>query len=439
MSITNYWFQLIWLLTVGMVLAISLPKKQEIVMGRIEERWQIAPAVLLVVPYILAATLRSDNFGDTYAYRSVFREAPSKIAALPLYLEGIKKDKGFSVLIVIIKALIGNSPILFFMFIATVQMLCMAFIYRKYSENYWMSIFVFVAGTDYMSWCHNGILIDDGSSDSSYSICKEYEEKDTRMRCFTQKNHGVSYTRNKGISLARGKFIAFLDADDFIPPNYLYELVKCCEIGDVAICDTVFLDEKAVKFRFTVGKTVLTRTDAINALLIRKSINSGPAGKLYKKELIANLKFPSIKTYEDILFTLDALLNANKIVTTDRTQYFYVENNNGAMSKMIKNPSLDIIIATERLLQVIAQRKDLKPECCYVTVSHLFQYVIGLFQENNYRNSEFVDGTRKLFRKYMCLILTCRAIPWKEKLVFFLFGQGIFLQNGKRIHWIRKE
>ena len=81
------------------------------------------------------------------------------------------------------------------------------------------------------------------------------------------------------------------------------------------------------------------------------------------------------------------------------------------MSKMIKNPSLDIIIATERLLQVIAQRKDLKPECCYVTVSHLFQYVIGLFQENNYRNSEFVDGTRKLFRKYMCLILTCRAIP----------------------------
>lgn len=297
------------------------------------------------------------------------------------------------------------------------------------AENYLKRMLESILGQSYQKF--ECILIDDGSSDSSYSICKEYEEKDTRMRCFTQKNHGVSYTRNKGISLARGKFIAFLDADDFIPPNYLYELVKCCEIGDVAICDTVFLDEKAVKFRFTVGKTVLTRTDAINALLIRKSINSGPAGKLYKKELIANLKFPSIKTYEDILFTLDALLNANKIVTTDRTQYFYVENNNGAMSKMIKNPSLDIIIATERLLQVIAQRKDLKPECCYVTVSHLFQYVIGLFQENNYRNSEFVDGTRKLFRKYMCLILTCRAIPWKEKLVFFYLVREYFCKMEK--------
>ncbi len=122
-----------------------------------------------------------------------------------------------------------------------------------------------------------------------------------------------------------------MDADDFIPPNYLYELVKCCEIGDVAICDTVFLDEKAVKFRFTVGKNCINTNRCDKCSFDSKSINSGPAGKLYKKELIANLKFPSIKTYEDILFTLDALLNANKIVTTDRTQYFYVENNNGAM------------------------------------------------------------------------------------------------------------
>ena len=46
---------------------------------------------------------------------------------------------------------------MFFLIIAAIQMLCMAFIYRKYSENYWMSIFIFVAGTDYMSWCQNGI------------------------------------------------------------------------------------------------------------------------------------------------------------------------------------------------------------------------------------------------------------------------------------------
>ena len=283
------------------------------------------------------------------------------------------------------------------------------------------------------------ILIDDGSADSSYRICKEYEKKDARVRCFTQENHGVSYARNRGIELVRGQFIAFLDADDFIPPNYLNELIKCCEKGDIAVCDTVIIDNEEEKFRFTAGESVLAQTDAINNLLSRKYINSGPGGKLYRKEVIANLKFPSLKTYEDILFVLDAFSNAKTIVTTNQTQYFYIQNNNGAMSKMMKNPSLDIVIASERLLQYIVQRRDLNPECCYVTISHLFQYVIGLLNSNNYKNSEFIDKTGKLFRKYMRLIFTCRAIPWKEKIVFYLFVHGIVLQRGKRMNRIRKE
>lgn len=283
------------------------------------------------------------------------------------------------------------------------------------------------------------ILIDDGSTDSSYRICKEYEQKDARVRCFTQENHGVSYTRNRGIELVRGEFIAFLDADDFIPPNYFYELIKCCKNGDIAICDVVIIENKKEKFRFKTGESVLTQTDAMNYLLSRKYINSGPYGKLYRKAVIASVKFPFLKTYEDILFVLDTFTNANKIVATSQTQYFYIQNDNSAMSKMIKNPSLDIVIASERLLQYIMQRHDLKPECCYVTISHLFQYAIELLNSNNYKNSEFIYKTRKLFCKYMRLILTCRAIPWKEKIVFYLFAHGIVLQRGKKINRIRKE
>lgn len=283
------------------------------------------------------------------------------------------------------------------------------------------------------------ILIDDGSTDASYSICKEYEKRDARIRNFTQENHGVSYSRNRGIELARGKFVAFLDADDFIPPNYFSELIKCCENGDIAVCDVVIIENHEEKFRFSTAEAMLTQTDAINCLLSRKHINSGPCGKLYKKEVIKNLKFPPLKTYEDILFVLDAFSNSNKIVTTNQTQYFYIQNVNGAMSNMIKEPSLDIVMASERLLQFIAERQDLRPDNCYVTISHLFQYAIELLDSNHYRNSEFIDKTRQLFRKYISLILTCRAIPWKEKIVFFLFAYGIVLLSGKRMKRIRKE
>ena len=63
--------------------------------GKDRRKMQMAPAVLLVIPYIIAAALRSDNFGDTYAYRRVFSEAPNRLAELPFYLQGIKKIKVF--------------------------------------------------------------------------------------------------------------------------------------------------------------------------------------------------------------------------------------------------------------------------------------------------------------------------------------------------------
>lgn len=138
-------------------MALFFPKKKELVMGRIELRWHILPAILMVVPYIVWAGFRTDNFGDTYAYRSTFWDAPSQISQLPEYLATITKDKGFSILTVFLKGIIGNSDTLFFLILALFQMICLALIYRKYSCNYWASIFIFVASTEYMSWLHNGI------------------------------------------------------------------------------------------------------------------------------------------------------------------------------------------------------------------------------------------------------------------------------------------
>ena len=105
---------------------------------------------------------------------------------------------------------------------------------------------------------------------------------------------------------------------------------------------------------------------------------------------------------------------------------------------MINKPSSDIIVATDRILQFIGQKKNLQPECCYVTVSHLYQYVCPLLIAQNYINSDFIEKSRKLFHKYMKMILSCSAIPKKEKIVFMLFANGLALQRGKKLHRIRK-
>ncbi len=157
MTLTNYWWLLIWMFTGGALIALCAPKKKEFVCGKLEERWTMSSALLLVLPYIIWAGFRSDIYGDTYSYRNMFREAPSSLSQLILYINDATKDKGFSALVVIVKSIIGNSDILFFLIIAIFQLLCIVYVYRKYSCDFWFSIFVFVAATDYMSWMHNGI------------------------------------------------------------------------------------------------------------------------------------------------------------------------------------------------------------------------------------------------------------------------------------------
>lgn len=157
MELTNYWWLLIWMFTGGAFLDVFFPKSTELVIGKKEVRWDIVPAILLVLPYIIWAGFRSNNFGDTYAYRKMFSEAPNTLSQLPKYLGTINKDKGFSAFTVFIKSFLGDSDIVFFLIIASIQLVIIAMVFRKYSSDYWFSMFVFIASTDYLSWAHNGI------------------------------------------------------------------------------------------------------------------------------------------------------------------------------------------------------------------------------------------------------------------------------------------
>ena len=157
MTLTNYWWLLIWLFTGGALLAWVFPKKCEMVYGKMENRWEVFPAILLVVPYIIWAGFRTDEFGDTGAYRTMFMKAPSQLGQLSGYLTTVTKDKGYAVLTVLLKGIIGNSDVIFFLIIAMVQLVFIVRVCRKYSCNYWLSIFLFIASTDYIGWVHNGM------------------------------------------------------------------------------------------------------------------------------------------------------------------------------------------------------------------------------------------------------------------------------------------
>lgn len=156
MTLHNNWWQLIWLFLFGGISLAFFPKQEEYVLGKRVERWNWFPALAMIIPFVIWAGFRK-GFGDTEQYRSTFLGMPSNLSQIASYMSGVTKGYGFRLIELLFKCLISHSDTALFLCIAAIQILCLVHVYRKYSINYWLSFFLFVASTDYMTWMHNGI------------------------------------------------------------------------------------------------------------------------------------------------------------------------------------------------------------------------------------------------------------------------------------------
>ncbi len=153
---SGYILILIWIAACYLITNAVRPIHRERICGDWEYRYDFKWALIIFLPIIIWAGFRT-NFGDTELYRKTFLELPPTFSSLFTYVPTIEKDKGFTVLSIIIKSIIGNKDVIFFMIIAVIQGICLVKVYRRYSCNYLMSIFLFIASTDYLSWMFNGM------------------------------------------------------------------------------------------------------------------------------------------------------------------------------------------------------------------------------------------------------------------------------------------
>jgi len=154
-ELTNYWLPLLWVLIAGTLIGV-LPRREEYIFGWTFIRWRRVPAVFLVLPLIMWAGSRA-NFGDTFVYRMGFRNMPETYTGIQSYMSGVGKDKAFYLMECVLKCTFGNNYKITFTVLAAIQLLCFVSVVRKYSCDYWFSIFVFIASTDYYSWMFNGV------------------------------------------------------------------------------------------------------------------------------------------------------------------------------------------------------------------------------------------------------------------------------------------
>lgn len=183
------------------------------------------------------------------------------------------------------------------------------------------------------------LLVDDGSTDGCSALCDRFGEEDPRVRVIHKKNGGLSDARNAGIDMASGTCLAFVDGDDWIDAG-MYEAMMGAlakEGADLCACSYKRIRRDGVLDPSTGKRTVWEGQGMLEAFLLELDeyqIQNSAWNKVYKKELLGELRFPKGKLYEDIVFTTKLLSRVRKGVYLDQAFYNYVVDRDGSIMNL---------------------------------------------------------------------------------------------------------
>ena len=167
-------------------------------------------------------------------------------------------------------------------------------------------------------------IVDDGSSDGSEVICDNYSLEDNRIKVYHQQNSGPSIARNKGLEMATGDYIFFMDSDDYLNLNTFSFLLKELEdkSADISCCAARIVNEKGEEKPYLEEKEYILNTEeALEHCMFRNTIGTVVWAKLYKRSVFQDVIFPEYKNAEDEYVVYRLVANSNKVVYTGKYLY----------------------------------------------------------------------------------------------------------------------
>lgn len=271
------------------------------------------------------------------------------------------------------------------------------------------------------------IIVNDGSTDASSEIINQYAEKDARVIEITKDNGGVSSARNMGIEVSRGEFICFVDSDDYVAPSYLEDLYNCIidnEV-DLAMC----LISRSKKMESGYETLFHDCNEIIKTIIINDYHNAGPYNKLFKKELIGELRFAEdIYLGEDTLFSVEYAKKCRNAVRINKVLYYYEVP---TCSKLYIKDKTKL----HRNLSVIESRKRMLLDC-----RTLNDEIIELIKESLIGMCSYNATLGVSYNNLSMLRYVAREIQWAENNISFQLNsmQRLLIMNPLLFFIIRK-
>jgi len=235
------------------------------------------------------------------------------------------------------------------------------------------------------------IIIDDGSTDKSYTIVKNYQQESEKISAYHIENGGASKARNFGLSKAKGEYICFIDSDDIVSIDYISTLVNAMETfnSDMAQFETInriknySVDLSGNKSDFIHN---MNQNDLLNEFF---RVNGNPdmhtlCNRLIDKKVLINIKFKEGRMNEDVLGLFDIISNVNSCALISGSKYYYYSNNNGVTKSKFSKKDLDLLY----MWDIVVKKTD-------KLFPNYFEYAV-----NNRKRANFTLLSKMLFSGY---------------------------------------
>lgn len=272
------------------------------------------------------------------------------------------------------------------------------------------------------------ILINDGSTDKSGDICEYYKEKDKRIKVVNKENGGVSSARNAGLDIAEGKYIGFVDPDDWIDVNMYERMYKeiMTNNADIVVCDFVReYEDKINKKKLKETKyevNIFNNIQALKQLYKVKYTYVVAWNKLYKRELFNNIRYKDGFICEDEFIIHHLLYKSVKTIYISEILYHYFQREGSIINSEYNIKRLDKIKALHERVEFFSEIKEFnlkyKAEKDYWD-SMIWAYFIVKNKIKSSKNE--LKGLKEDFNHTIIDLLKNPLFTWKNKVFIILF------------------
>lgn len=286
------------------------------------------------------------------------------------------------------------------------------------------------------------ILIDDGSPDQCSAICDEYASKDSRIVVIHQKNAGLSAARNVALDQMNGGYVYFYDSDDVINYNAIEILLSLIKKGaDIAVTGLRGFEGNVVSTSKPQGDQIFYGTEeALGVMLQRQKFGHEACGKLFKRELWKNHRFPVGELYEDYSIIYKIIMIASHIGYYSEPLYYYRTVADSIMHSKIKDKNLILISISEKTTKdIVRQYPNLREQavgCHVVTCMKLLEQILATDRHAYIKEQELILNEVKANRKMLLVSRTFRRVD-KIKIMALCIGKRPFFflyQIGEKIN-----